>query len=167
MALHQHTVLHQLQHGFTHGDAGHVNLGSEVAFGRQSIAGIDVPSMDRILNPALELQIERSPAGQRHRTIGKETVRQICHLSPHPLAHCATLHNTDPAQLCLVQTERRNNTNKIPFSNRQCGIAGKLLGRPEAIGLSAAIALAMALPAGTLCGQVVFFWHYHVNWRLT
>jgi hypothetical protein len=81
VALHEHPVLDQLQHRLADGNAGDVDLGGKIAFGRQGVAGVDLAPVDGVLDPALELQVKRAAGRQHYRTIGKETVGEVGHSS--------------------------------------------------------------------------------------
>ena len=49
----------QILHRLAHGDARHIGLDRDVAFGRQRVAGTDDAGIDGVLDALLELQVER------------------------------------------------------------------------------------------------------------
>jgi hypothetical protein len=74
-------VANEVLHRFAHRDARYLNLQRQIALRGQRVAGLDDAAGDGILDPALELQVERPALRQNNRIGGEKHMAGVGHLS--------------------------------------------------------------------------------------
>ena len=100
VALNQKALADEVLHCLAHGDARHVDPRGQIAFRRQRVAGQDGATMHGVLDPALQLQIERTALRQRDRFDAEQCVGSVSHCCSSKVL-ASTPAGSSPA-LCIT-----------------------------------------------------------------